>query len=392
MSAARGRRLARRTLTSLLLLAGVLAAPLALGPVAGPLSGVTVAPVPVVPREAASEPTPARPASPEGPTGLQVDGNRLLKDGALFVPRGFNMIGLLTPQWCERPPGIAARAHFGPAELAAAKAWGADTLRFQVSQRGLADRAVPQPERDAYLTRVLSGIDQARRAGFVVIVSMQDQRYGCGSIHPLPSAETVAAWDRLVPWLRADPYVMLELFNEPQNENDAPGWAQWRDGGPGPNENLGAPAVGHQQLLEHLRDAGSRNVLIADTARLAKRTTGLPFLADPQQAVVYAIHPYSFDSERAWWDRHFGDLAATVPVVATEWNHLGEDCGTAKERLAAEFLEYLEAHRIGVLGHAFDVPGTVVADWAWTPTACGSPIGGSGRVLRNFFDRPPVTD
>jgi hypothetical protein len=32
-----------------------------------------------------------------------------------------------------------------------------------------------------------------------------------------------------------------------------------------------------------------------------------------------------------------------------------------------------------------DDPGTTVADWAWTPTACGSPVGGSGRMLRDWF-------
>ena len=38
-----------------------------------------------------------------------------------------------------------------------------------------------------------------------------------------------------------------------------------------------------------------------------------------------------------------------------------------------------------MLGHAFDVPGTTIADWAWTPTSCTSSAGGSGRVLQSFF-------
>jgi hypothetical protein len=72
-------------------------------------------------------------------------------------------------------------------------------------------------------------------------------------------------------------------------------------------------------------------------------------------------------------------------VLATEWNYLADGCGTAKERLAPDLLAYLRDHGIGVLGHAFDALKTTVADWSWTPTSCGSAVGGSGRVLQSFF-------
>ena len=177
-----------------------------------------------VPAATAADPVP----------GLSVSGNLLLRDGEPFLPRGFNMIGLLTPAWCDRAVGIAARDHFGPEELAAAASWSADTLRFQVSQRGLADPDVPEVDRAAYLASVVERVAVARAAGFVVIVSMQDQFYGCGDVHPLPSAATVDAWSALVPELMADPDVAFELFNEPRNEADAAGWAQWRTAGAAP--------------------------------------------------------------------------------------------------------------------------------------------------------------
>src|ERR1700742_2062814 len=71
--------------------------------------------------------------------GLQIDDGHLTRDGSPFLPRGFNMVGLLAPAWCTSGQGPAAAAHFGQAELDAAKGWNANTLRFQVSQRGLAD-------------------------------------------------------------------------------------------------------------------------------------------------------------------------------------------------------------------------------------------------------------
>jgi hypothetical protein len=214
---------------------------------------------------------------------------------------------------------------------------------------------------------------------------MQDQYYGCGEVHPMPSAETRDAWTVLAPALMADPYVVFELFNEPQNAPDAAGWRQWRDGGSTPLANLGDVAVGHQALVDHVRGLGATNVLVADAARLGERTTGMPRLSDPLDDVAYAIHPYNFRAGLSWWDQQYGDAAADVPLIATEWNYLAEDCGRAEEKLAPDLLDYLRKHHIGVLGHAFDVPGTTIADWSWNPTACGTSSRGSGRVLRTFF-------
>ena len=324
--------------------------------------------------------------------GVTVAGNRLLRDGDPWLPRGFNMVGLLTPAWCNRAVGIAARGHFGAEELAAARDWGADVLRFQVSQRGLADETLPEADRAAYRDTVLAGVAQARDAGFAVIVSMQDQFYGCGEVHPLPSAQTVAAWESLAPALVDDPSVLLELFNEPQNEADAAGWAQWRDGGPSPDPNLGDVAVGHQELVDTVRELGSTHVLIADTARLGERSTGLPLLTDPLQRTAYGIHPYYYERGERWWDDHYGDLAAVAPVLATEWNYLPDECGTWAQRMAPDLLDYLRRHGIGVFGHAFDIPRTTIADWSWTPTKCGTAVGGSGALLREYFLSLPATD
>ena len=87
--------------------------------------------------------------------GLHIVGAHLTKDGHDFLPRGFNMIGLLTPAWCGSGQGTTAAAHYGQAELDAAKGWNANTLRFQVSQRGLADPSIAQGSRDGYLQRVV---------------------------------------------------------------------------------------------------------------------------------------------------------------------------------------------------------------------------------------------
>ena len=326
-----------------------------------------------------------RPAS-AATVGLQIDDGHLTRDGDPFLPRGFNMVGLLAPAWCTSGQGPAAAAHFGQAELDAAKGWNANTLRFQVSQRGLADTSRTQAERDAYLQRVVDGVDLARSNGFAVVVSMQDQSNGCGPAHPLPSSQTVAAWQVLAPALMADPYIMFELFNEPNVSNTTAGWQQWHDGGTGPTTNQGDTPVGHQALVDLLRGMGVQNVLIADGPNKAERFAGLIPLTDPAGQLMYGLHPYNMSTGQAWWDQQFGSLTDSAPLIATEWNFAASGCTGANVALAQQLLPYLQQHDIGLLAHAFDVPGTTITDdWAWTPTECGTAQGGSGRMTKDFF-------
>ncbi len=333
----------------------------------------------------AIEPMELDSATAAGPPGLSVSGNQLLKDGDPYIPQGFNMVALLTPSWCTRTQTAPATANFNQAEMDLAKTWKVTALRFQISQEGLTGPAVSQSSRDAYLERVRAGVALARSNGFDVIVSMQDQYFSCGLVHPLPSSQTVEAWNLLAPMFQADPYVMFELFNEPDVDNDAAGWQQWKHGGTTPSANLGTPAVGQQELLDQIRALGITNVVIADAADKAAKTAGMPLLNDPAGNLMYGIHPYNFSGGVSWWDAQYGAYSGSVPLIATEWNYKADKCGTASEALAPALLQYLYAHRIGLFGHAFDMTGTIVADLAGTPTECGSAVGGSGRVLKDFF-------
>jgi hypothetical protein len=328
------------------------------------------------------------PATAEG-TGLSVDGNVLTLDGAPFLPQGFNSVGVLAPDWCTKGQGIPARAHFDQTEMDAAKAWNANMLRLQVSQRGIADPAIDQAQRDTYLQRVVDAVALARSNGLVVDLSMQDQSNGCGKLRPLPSAETVSAWTVLAARFADDPYVMFELYNEPDQENTAAGWNQWQNGGVSPNANLGETAVGHQFLVDTIRGLGATNVLVADGLNKAGRLSGLPLLSDPLDRLAYAVHPYWFTKGETWWQSQYGYLTPTKPVIATEWAYFAESCGTAKETRAPALLAYLRDHGIGVLAHAIDVPGSTIADWSWRPTQCGTAVGGSGQLTKDHFTPPP---
>jgi hypothetical protein len=323
-------------------------------------------------------------------TGMSVVGNQLLKDGVHFMPRGFNMIGALTPAWCNQGTGATARSHFNATELnKAVNVWHANTIRLQVSQRGLEDPTLTQAEITAYVTELQTDVQLARSKNLVVILSMQDQSIGCGAVHPLPSSQTVAAWKKLAPVFESSPYVMYELFNEPQNGDSSADWAQWRNGGATPLGNLGDAPVGFQTLASNIRNLGVKNVLIADGALHAEHLDNItPYLLtdkDGGHGIAYAIHPYYYSPGESYWEKSWGFLAPSRAIIATEWNYKPSDCGTTAETLAPSFLSYINSKGIGITAHAFDYIDTLIADWNWTPTKCGTAAGGAGAVLQSWY-------
>lgn len=250
------------------------------------------------------------PSAAHAATGdVRIENGQLVRNGHQFVPRGFTMIGALSPDGTD-----PAATHLNSIEMAAAAGWGANAVRFQLSQPAL--DPLDALHSDAYLDRVRSAVGLARSSGFQVTICMQDQGLSGGTRHPQPTAATIRAWQAVAPLFNDDLAVVYEMFNEPQNAPDTAGWQVWRDGDP----TVADPPVGHQPLLEEIRATGSRNVVLADGAH--KSLNGVPELADPIGQVGYAVHPYLGDNNRypADWDANFGNLSGRLPVVATEWN------------------------------------------------------------------------
>jgi Cellulase (glycosyl hydrolase family 5) len=322
----------------------------------------------------------------DGPgSGVRVSGTALLRDGVPFVPQGLTLVGALSPD-LSNAVGAAAAQHFGPAELAAATAWGANTVRLQVSQRGL--DPLDALHSAAYDQRVQTDVALARADGFVVVLSMQTQGFSGGTGHAPPSAATVRAWQQLAPMFGTDQSVLFELFNEPPGVDDAAHWAQWRDGGSG--------AVGHQQLVDAVRATGATNVLIADGLRYGKSLYGAPDLVDPLGQLAYGVHPYLNKpiNVATAWDTYFGTFAQTHVVIATEWgaSSKSKSCLRSWPTLSPQLVSYLRAHRIGLAGlWAFDIPGSAVStDWTWTPNTftgwkCGTVGKGPGSLVQSAY-------
>lgn len=347
--------------------------------------------------------------------GVTVSGNQLLRNGKPFLMRGFNMRGLLGFPKCDNKDAITAGQHFDETEMFAAKdSWKANTLRFQISQPGLSRPDLTTADYDDYVNNVIiPRVQLASSHGFVIILSMQTEQRACplsGKGSSQPSQSTINSWNRLIPAVKAAlspaafTNIVFEVFNEPNGGIGPKDWAQWQNGGDSPitpAQNDGEVAVGHQAVVNAIRSAGAgKNVIVAEGMRLGTKLTGMPMLTDPASGpdqLAYAFHGYryadegSVDTDRADWDTDFGFLAATKPVLMTEWHYGANDCKTYGETLAPTYLQYLQDKNIGISPGPFDDAnaGGLIYDWKWTPTDCDLPDykskGGSGKLVRDDF-------
>jgi hypothetical protein len=317
---------------------------------------------------------------------ITVSGTTILRDGKPWIPKGVVLVGRVAPAaYTKGGPYAVARAKFSDQELTDIARYGADLIRFQVSQGGSDPRsAIYSP---TYVDEMEKAVRMARAHAFAVIVSLQSGREsGEDSPAGLPTDSTRRSWANLAPHFANDPGVMLELFNEPSRErhrgNSAPdpSWSEWRSA--------------MQSVLDIIRRAGAHNVVIADGLKFAHVLRGAPDLSDPDKKVVYAVHPYprvdSFQTPQDW-DDAFGQFARTHPVLVTEWNAGNwRKCLPNTPSIATNFLQYAKAHRLGVVGWAYDFPGRLLnQDRALTSyrgfSCAAEDTFGAGSLLESYF-------
>ena len=308
---------------------------------------------------------------------VSVSGNAMTLNGAPWLSRGVTLRGLVAPAaflQANFPSAYTAQINYGTPELNAARTFGVDTLRFQVSQPSLDPQSLLY--NSAYVTQLVAAIKLARQNGFVVMIMMQDEAYsGEPTPHPLATAETVRDWDYLNTQFGTDPGVLFELYNEPELINPtATNWGLWENGDTTGTSTVAPGAVGMQTMMTRLRGKGCINVFILDGLDFAQTLEGLPAVTDPLNRIVYAVHPYPRGSaDEGQWGVRFGNLSSSVPVYADEWSaEAGVAIGLGSlpnYQVAVDLLNYVRTHNISLGAGAFDIPGVIVQNVpGWTPS------------------------
>ena len=263
---------------------------------------------------------------------------------------------------------------------------GIDSVRIQVSQPGLD----PQSEifDTTFRDRVIGAVHAARAAGLVALVSVQDEEQS-GEQHGvahLPNPSTGRVWTSLAPVFAHDPGVLYELLNEPNLPPNPTSWHLWADA--------------MDEMIQIVRGAGARNVVVADGLLFAERLIGAPNLHDPLAQVAYALHPYAHhaqDQYPAVWDNKFGNFAAGHAVIVTEWATVPNFYCDLRTPAATEtFLRYLDRHNVGLMAYAWDFSGPKFGSMfhgfppqltAFEGLQCGDPGFGPGKAIERWYMR-----
>ncbi len=216
-------------------------------------------------------------------------------------------------------------------------------------------------------------VQTARSLGLAAVVSLQaEPPAGEPTRCPLPDAGAARAWGVLAPMFASDGDVMFELYNEPGVAATPGGWIQWRAGGEIIYPGGSCQAVGMQALISaDPRLQAPDNVIIVPGLKGEQSLAGRMRIADPANRadpqLAYGVHYPSLSRGVTYWDTTFGTTSATVPVIVSEWDaNSTTNCVPNTPAVAQLLLDYLASKRIGIVGFAFDLPGTIVADSAFT--------------------------
>lgn len=261
------------------------------------------------------------------------------------------------------------------AQIRAAHAWGANAVRIQVVQ----DKLVGQAGRKlapGYLADIRRLAGYALRRHLTVILNAQTElSTGFPANENLPTAATYSFWRYLSRYYGDNPHVVFDLFNEPR----FCGWRQW--------------VAAFQPLVNYLRRIGSRNQFWVEGIRWGSTLAGVPLLRG--QGIVYSYHhpgspwPWQAPVGPATWTRAFGYLTREhIPVVDGEFvNFLGGYYWPRSTQMVSEYLRYLAAHHIGLVGWTLQA-GIMTATSELT-SAVSEPQG-AGRLIWRYFHGQPL--
>jgi endoglucanase len=305
------------------------------------------------------------------PGGYYVNGNTVCtSDGRAHLFHGVDRPSL---EW--NPAG----ENLSRGDFALMGSWNANVVRIALNQ----DFWLPGSSLyDAsYSFTVDTAIAWAEMAGMDVILDLHWSDQGVlGSCQPaagcqqlMPDANSQTFWSEVAARYMNDGRVIFELYNEPHDVS----WSVWNAGG---DTGAGWQAVGMQTLYNTVRATGANNLVLIGGLNWAYDLSGVPANRIQGYNIMYATHPYGtpdgFTRPPSDWNRAWGSLTATDPVVATEFGVLNDTaCTTAYD---SQVIQYADAHFAGWTAWAWFPGGctfpAIINDWNGTPAPTGSVV------------------
>jgi aryl-phospho-beta-D-glucosidase BglC (GH1 family) len=307
------------------------------------------------------QPSAARPAT--APGGYYVNGNTLCTaSGRPHLLHGVDRPSL---EW------NAAGVDLSPTDFATMATWRANVVRVALDQDfWLADSPRYAASYPATVDQV---IQWAEEAGLDVILDLHWSDRGDYTVTPgqqqMADQHSLVFWQEVAGRYKDDGRVFFELYNEP---HDIP-VDVWLSGG----SAGGFTAVGMQQLYDAVRGVGANNPVIVGGLDWAYDLSFVSSSPVVGYNILYATHPYNDSAERqpGEWDSHWGYLAASAPVVVTEFGDGTGDCSPAWDQELIPYADQLHVSWTAWAWWAGDCKfPALLTDWSYATTNEGAVV------------------
>jgi endoglucanase len=222
--------------------------------------------------------------------------------------------------------------------------WKVNHIRLPLSQDrwfGKAPEQDPNEGGKAYRALVKEIVDLCTSKGVYIMLDLHWSDTGewgknIGQ-HSMPDENSLAFWKDIAPVYANHPAVIYDLYNEPHDVS----WDIWLNGGEVTDKPNGRgqtartfKAVGMQQLLDAVRAAGAKNLVVAGGLDWAYDFSGIlegRQLKDPTgNGVIYPNHCY--DNKRQLvdtWIANMEKASAKIPIIISEFGGSYFPPGTA---------------------------------------------------------------
>jgi hypothetical protein len=272
--------------------------------------------------------------------------------------------------------------------------WHVNHIRLPLAQDRWFGKAPEQKdEGKAYRALVKEVVDLCASKGVYIILDLHWSDVGewgqnIGQ-HSMPDENSLAFWKDIAPVYANHPAVIYDLYNEPHDVT----WDIWLNGGTvtdRPNRRGTTPktfrAVGMQKLLDAVRAAGAKNVIVAGGLNWAYDFDGIldgRQLKDPTgNGVIYANHAYNNKGHPVEvWIARMEKATATLPVIVSEFGgsggpnrRMGRGGGAPAKPTGDDWLlhvmQVIQDRKWSWTAWDFHPQAgpTLISDWNYTPT------------------------
>jgi hypothetical protein len=320
------------------------------------------------------------PETQNGPLPLKVVGNKILNShNEPVLLRGVNAASM---EFTSDGQG-----HILNTVSAAIHDWHVNIIRLPLSQDRWFGKGPEQHDGGvAYRALIRQIVDECftNRCYIILDLHWSDCNEWGANIgqHSMPDLNSVVFWKDFAPVYANNPAVLFDLYNEPHDVT----WDVWVHGGvikdrPVNRRAVRTPktyeSVGMQRLLDTVRAAGAKNVVIAGGLDWAYDFSGILAghrLSDPHgHGIIYANHCYDNKNQSVdTWIANMEKASAQLPVIVSEFGgNSGPSRVNPSDNWLMHVLQALRDHLWSWVAwdlHTSARPN-LISDWDYTPSA-----------------------